>query len=736
MSIRLDGCRAHPLGSYLQGLGVWRALNRTGLTGLAARWESERLVLDGVDSIDQIVNHLIDSFTPLPIVSPWNAGSGFAGNGKSASAERLLAQLRDASDDRLAPLCDAVLAADAVVAEGRRRGWGGKGTDLWSKAHKEDVIQLSRNLLPDAAVTWIDAAVVLGDDPTFSRLLGTGGNFGRQDLSVTYIEQALRAVRGRRRERELLLAALTADETVRYDRGTVGQFDPGRAGGIQSSPLEKGDDKGFVNAWNTLLSIEGALFFTSTVGRRQGSQTAVVAVPFQVRGSTSGFASAALDEDVTAEIWTPTWSRPASIDEVEQLMRDGRAEWGRGPARSGLEFALAVRSLGTDRGIDRFTRNVVVNRLGQSPLAITAGVVEVPTVDRASGLAPIERWLRSVRRVSHLPRSITSTLLATEDAMLEASRNDTPATRTALIRQLGRLHRLVERSSAANGAIRPLVLHDPVAWVDRDGALELRLAIGFASAHDRTGPLGIVRHGLGRVTFKEGRVAWAQGPSSIDDAAPLSQVLADIHVRRASDLRTLEQLDLAEAGDHEPAVKGICTGPEDGCWTDPADLDAWCRDEADAVEVRDLLDGYLLFDWRRGAAISFSRPHRSIASHRPSLSVLLAFASRAPLEIASTPESSAAQPVLLRASTIWPAQLRAGRTDDVLNNAVFRLSAAGVQGLPPATAFRDRASIGSTLSSCLLVNVSGRDRIDAVRRIGEIPSPRPSSIESPSPETS
>lgn len=284
----LAGCRTAPVGSYLQGLGTLRAVSRTLDPDAAGRWERQRFVLDcRFDSIDELIEAMVSGFEPEAIVSPWNSGSGFAGNGRNVTAEDALDQVRKSSDRRLARLTSAVAEGDRVVAVGRAKGWGGKGDDLWDKKRKGEILRLSRNMLPDAALDWIDAAVALGSgsEATFSRLLGTGGNFGRQDLSTTYIQRAL-LVLGHRQSSDWLVAALAGNETIPYLRDAVGQFDPSRAGGIQSSPFEKADDRGFVNPWSFLLTIEGAILFAGAVVRRVGADFTDPALPFQVRGSS------------------------------------------------------------------------------------------------------------------------------------------------------------------------------------------------------------------------------------------------------------------------------------------------------------------------------------------------------------------------------------------------------------------------------------------------------------------
>jgi hypothetical protein len=179
--LALPGCRITPLGGYLAALGLLRAVTRLLDCEATGRWERQQFVLGSrCESLDELVDELLTRFEPEAIVSPWNAGSGFAENGKNVTAERALHTIRQSDDHRLARLKEAVHAGDRVVALGQGRGWGGKGDDLWDKARKREVLGLCRNEFPDHALPWLDAAVALGqdDDPAYSRLLGTGGNFG------------------------------------------------------------------------------------------------------------------------------------------------------------------------------------------------------------------------------------------------------------------------------------------------------------------------------------------------------------------------------------------------------------------------------------------------------------------------------------------------------------------------------------------------------------------------------
>ena len=285
----LGGCQAVTLSGYLQALGVLRVLSLQHDPSAYLHWEHDTPVLTTALTTGQLTSWLADGYAPSPIISPWNAGSGFAGNGKSVTAERALQVFRAAGQPRFRALRDAIGAGDQVVAQARSLGW--EGRTFWAEDRKPDVVRLCRAALPDDALPWLDVAVTLTTaDLAFSPLTGTGGNFGRQDLSATFL-QRLALVTGPDASREASVlwaeAALLGREDVPYLREAVGQYDPGRAGGILSSPGEKTDDAGFANPWALVLALEGTLLFASAVTRRYGA-AGNGALPFLTRPSAAG----------------------------------------------------------------------------------------------------------------------------------------------------------------------------------------------------------------------------------------------------------------------------------------------------------------------------------------------------------------------------------------------------------------------------------------------------------------
>ncbi len=742
--IVLDGCRSEPLGSYLQGLGAWRALVRFGDPEARACWRGGRLVLDSRLDDAGLVALLRDRFVALPIVSPWNAGSGFSGNGKNAEAERALAKVRESDDPRLADLRQAVLAADQVVQRARAAGWAGRGDELWDKARKPDVLRLCRNVLPDAALGWLDAVAVLGQNRdleevlTYSRLLGTGGNFGRQDLQSTYVQRVLTVLvdeKGRRNSGGWLQAALFGEEGTPYLRETVGQFDPGRAGGIQSSPAEKADDSGFANPWSFLLTVEGALLFAAAVTRRQGALSSGAAVPFVVRASAVGFGSSASDEKADAEIWTPEWNRPATLAEIEHLLGEGRADWNGRPARSGLDFARAVATLGVDRGLRRFTRSVFAERLGQNPLAVPVGVIEVTERGGVGLLDQLDPWLDRLRR-STLPAGVAGQLHQVDEAMYRAASRGGRAAFRDIVVAVGRLHEAVSRSGRVTEWVRPLTLDAADRWwmaiapehEDEPGAAELRLAAALASGGDYGGrnlPT-MLRQLLTPVTLVGQRpggrdLGWAAAPP-VPSGVGAVQAVAEAHRRRAIAGAVTDPLDDAGNDWPEPAVRGVFSAFRYGLAASLADVAALVAGDLDERLLGDYLRGLLLFEWRAAdvQAVRMRRPPAPTLMS-PALALLLPFYASRPLPIRLRHDDPAETHLVLRPASTWVPGLRAGAVTPVLTDAVARLLVAGVPGLVDPS--RSEANVDpDLLAAALLVPVPTAHSIDALRRIATLPA--------------
>lgn len=721
--IVLEGCRRQPLGSYLQALGAWRAIVRLLDPQARGHWDGGRFVLTTAVPADELLDRLADTFEPLPLVSPWNEGAGFKPGGSPAKA---LAEVLKQNDARWAQLQAAIRSAEEVVTLGLALGWGSeKASELWSKDYKPLVMQLCRNSLPDDALAWLDAAVVLGPnkdgdlDKTLSRLLGTGGNFGRQDLQTTYLQRALAVLADQRtawRSRDWLRAALFGEEDVPYLREAVGQFDPGRAGGIQSSPAEKSDHQGFANPWAFLLATEGTLLFASAATRRQGARNVSASFPFMVRSTPVGHASTAPNEKALGEIWTPEWDRPASLPEIAHLLGEGRADWRGRPARSGLDFARAVATLGVDRGVRRFTRYGFVERLGQNPLAIPLGIVDVRERPGTALLAQLDSWLNGVRKVEG-SAAVAVAARGLESAMFDQARGATGLADVLIA--AGALHDAVSRSGAARRDVPPLRLTDSPAWcAELDSSEpEMRLAIALASARDAESTGGL-RELLTPVRDEGRRLTWTDRPALVQASASLCQLLAAAHRRRALP-GAVKVPKLTDDADAAPAVQGVFTAWQRGVAPLAEDVAGLVNGWLDEQRLRALLGGLLLLDWRNMPKDPLVQRPASRKLLPPPLALLLPFFAAYPLRVRLRADDPAPTPLVLRPGAGWIAQLAAGAVEPVLRDAALRLRAAGIPGV--VNVVSATGVDGERLAAGLLVPLLPSDRVAALAAVAALP---------------
>ena len=122
---------------------------------------------------------------------------------------------------------------------------------------------------------WLSVAVVLEENgkPVWPSLLGTGGNDGNLDFTNNFMQQLgalfdLASQGGSPKEpaKSLLQNALWLDEANKLTKSAVGQYQPGAAGGANSSTGTGGESS--VNAWDFVLMLEGSLLFTVRATRR------------------------------------------------------------------------------------------------------------------------------------------------------------------------------------------------------------------------------------------------------------------------------------------------------------------------------------------------------------------------------------------------------------------------------------------------------------------------------------
>lgn len=717
---RLAGCRPEPLGSYLKALGILRLVAEQADPGATGWWAPDGFVLHSALDDEALARFFLDTYRPTPILSPWNSSSGFGPEGAGE-----LHVIEASTDARLDPYRVAIEVARELLAE-----------DPAGERPKEQLLAECRSRLPDACVPWLDAAAVLTDGrPVFPPLLGTGGNDGRLEFSRNFHQRIL-DVLGITTSKHHNRAAWLGDALQDHGHSTgmqgrsPGQFDPGSAGGANSAAA--GAAESVLNPWDWVLLLEGSLLLASGSARRLAAgSSGRAAAPFTVDASAGGYASASDAERTRGELWAPLWSRPAALGEVRRLFAEGRADWRRGHARSGLDLAKAVASLGVDRGIDAFSRHAFVERFGLSTVAVAVGRVAVRERSAVAPLAELDGWLDRVRRASNPPAAVAAGLRAVDRASFELAADGGGDRLLRVLVEAARLEAAVGRSTSFRdkAELRPVSGLDAQRWMQvldaDDLGPEFRLAACLASGHDRaagsaaqSGP-GALRHVLRPIEVDaRGRLAWTDAPALVDGLGrrPTNIVLAAAHARRVVQL-VQEHRTAGDTGQ-----VGVPTCFRAGRTAILADVTDLASGHVDDGRLGDALAACLLLDWSATAG-SASHDHRTGAVIPPSLAVVGPFFTPQPTAPSASLGDNWAERLRgtpLRPESAWPALLAADRPQPVLDAALRRLRIAGLEPAP-----RDAARIaaglpagaGPRLSIALLCRLSSRDRVALLRQV-------------------
>lgn len=293
-----DGINTDSLGHYLAGLGLLVATAQRWPT-IRACWHCNRFVLlsDRIGDISEIKQYLLSAWKPPTYVRWWSTAQ------KADTKAKM-------------------------------------STNLWK----------IRNSRSTDEVRFLDAHIVGMGRNCFNPVLGTGGNVGKRDLAKVWKDA---------------VSLLEEPEREGWLEGTLtGQADwamPGLSGvgtwfvyaNKTFNSGQRWHREGQLSPWSFLFSMEGAFLLNGGINRQLGSRSRPYAVfPFVCEPSqpeTDGEIGLA-----RAEFWTPLWRNPATLREVEALLRRGLARVGDRAARSPHEFAAAALAAGVDAGVAEF----------------------------------------------------------------------------------------------------------------------------------------------------------------------------------------------------------------------------------------------------------------------------------------------------------------------------------------------------------------------------------------------
>jgi CRISPR-associated protein Csx17 len=361
------------------------------------------------------------------------------------------------------------------------------------KSLKATLIPDCRRLWRGPHSEWLSAAVVLDESgsPEWPSLLGTGGNDGNLDFTNNFMQQLgtlfdLASETGgpTTAARELLENALWMAPANKLTSAAVGQYQPGSAGGANSSTgFASGN---LVNPWDFVFMMEGSLLFASRTTRRLDPNAfSRASAPFAVRPHAAGFATPGSEKAQRGEQWMPLWKQPATLQDVVAMYGEARVQLARQTANRPVDMARAISRLGVARGIEAFVRYGYLERNGQSTLAVPLGRVHVRHRPRAYLIDDLAGWMDRVQRRSrdkHAPARLVHAERRLADAVFAAlTRDYTPHRWQAILEAAADIEALQATGTAIEAGPIPPLRPEWVAAVN-DGSPEVRLALALGSA--------------------------------------------------------------------------------------------------------------------------------------------------------------------------------------------------------------------------------------------------------------
>ena len=543
----LEGCAPVPLAGYLKALGVFRLVAEQEDENAHGFWCDERFVLQTRLTGDQLVRFFAETYQPSPIISPWNGRAGFLEGDDEESSRQGAKIIRryQSAGDRFIKLRNAVdiyrsigvikdldkARADAKRLQEKKRKKRQisedeknrlKELEAFIKRCKASTISNLRSEAPDWAVDWFDACQRIAQKSTVFPLLGSGGVDGSRDFGVNFgsaLEHSFDFETGEPLENTMALIRESLGFNIVPSLGAdnLGQYDPA-GGGENITSGFKGEQP--FNPVDFILLLEGAVLFSGAATRRLGSNQTQIGFPFTVGALTAGSgATASADDKGSSEFWAPIWTRPVCLVELSAFLTEGRTTVGQKTAKDALEFAVALSTLGSQRGVTEYQRFALLQREPRNPKKATPiSRVHVRENPRASLVSELDaaRWLSRARRtvrsetappsLGKIGRNLDEALFRlTGDGSAE-SVQETLMAFGALMLEVARRPKLHD---VKDGLRPPPLLSKEWTEAADDGSYEFALAASLASL-DATGDIRLpFRRHLASLDGSKGQESWS-----------------------------------------------------------------------------------------------------------------------------------------------------------------------------------------------------------------------------------
>jgi CRISPR-associated protein Csx17 len=732
--LELPGCTPEPLMAYLKALGILRLVSEQKDADTRGWWKDDVFRLRSTLGVEALQEFFLEEYRPTPIVVPWSGNDFFGVNWrcgerryrKTPTASQAIEAVLATMTPRLEPYRRVLQECKTVLDE------CGIGTKEKMGKQKWTFIQTLRSTCTDPQLSnWLDAAAV-DTAERFAPILGSGGgsdgnthfsdnfiqnlwdvlpDFDSQRDSAQQPSSVLEVSR-----RQLAEALFGTPNRDRIAKRTSSLFDSGAVGGPNATQgMER---QALSNPWNLILALEGTVSFAGAVSKRLMSNAeSQVVFPFQVSVSITIREGLTNGEQGGSEIWLPIWTRPVQWNELLLLLQEGRAQFGNRTARTGVDMARAIASLGVDRGIRAFRRYAILKgRVGGENYntAVSLGQFEVIERSNIDLLQETDSWIRRFRRAAsdkNAPPRFGSALRRIDSAIFDFCKYGDVTSFQKILVALGVAERELVRGGRFGEASK---LPSPLAglseaWIDAadDGSVEFTIARALVSVFDPEKKTGPFRANLEPVDWKERCRKWAEKDRAVVwNTTDLTTNLLNVLERRL--------LDGDRTACEHPPLASLYTIPV-------AHIAAFIAGHLDDRRIEELIWGLLLVMPRRDR--NKSRITEAPPLRRDYALLKLLFlpgplvADRHNGMLRWRLAKSGELGLIIRQERRIPALLRAGRVAESCRIAAQRLLVSGLSPMPgplPTGIMRDDTwtehtiedRLAKRLAAALLIPIS------------------------------
>ncbi len=510
----LDGCDAFSLSNHLKSLGLFRIIATQKDPTITAYWENEKFVIVTEMNEKEIMEFILKEYRPTPLLNPWsysmytNVCTEIGKSERFESYHNMIDKIKYVIDD----FCNIPNIENEIKNKEKNLKKHKDVKDIEIKAikdvigEKKDIfLRLCRNKLPDEIISWLDAVCVLKDNgKSYAPILGTGGNDGHFDMTANFVKRLKLVLDDKNidKSKNWLESALFG-KTVALDKNKTVGHNPDGCGGPNSGMGFEGESMS--NPWDYVLMLEGSLLFAGNIARRQSTDTEKAVFPFTARASNVGYFTASKEENDAAgeepesrgEIWLPLWTNPATFQEITQVFNEGRVQLGKKQASTGTEFARAIITMGTERGISKFQRFCILKRKGKAYLTINAGRIHTTDELAAYLLTELDTWFSKIFKKSGKKDASDSLKQLVRNFDKSVMMFCTTKKSSDLLKVLIMVGKLEMHRSKSDDADLHSLQKLSVDWLDRcyDGSAEFRLAMSVASIK-KTNNVGSIRENI------------------------------------------------------------------------------------------------------------------------------------------------------------------------------------------------------------------------------------------------